>query len=561
MNIPNNFLKIPIIVLAISHTAAIAQEAPDLVLVNGKVVTVDDYFSIEEAVAIRGDRILAVGSDEEIRDLAGTGSEVLDLGGRTVIPGLIDNHNHVIRATEYWPNEARLDGVTDRTLALSQLEAKAAELPSGDWLMTLGGWSESQFVGDRSEFSLDELDRIAPNRPAFIQSGYEHALVNTAWFEEMDIPLVATGDQEGFGAYVERDAGGRVTGKINGGFPMIEQAIQRFPDVSSERQASAIRAAFTYLNSIGLTAVYDPAGVGISRDSYQRLRAMADDSGLTVRIAHTLGGSTPRTEQDVRDLIAEIRSNRPFQGDVMLDLVAVGEIYYTPFHWDSSTRHTEPTAEDLALAKEILIAAAEGGWSLQTHATRPETIDHVLGLIEEVNEEQPMRALRWSLTHADAITAEQLERVRHLGMNIQLRSFAVMSDRAPLVEVLGDAAYDMPPLRLVQESGVAFGLGSDGTKAAQINPFVTLWWAVAGRALNGSELLRQTLTREEALIASTRSNAYLMYQEQNIGSIRPGLLADMLVLDRDYLTVPEDEIKEIKPVATIVGGQVVYGSL
>ena len=146
-------------------------------------------------------------------------------------------------------------------------------------------------------------------------------------------------------------------------------------------------------------------------------------------------------------------------------------------------------------------------------------------------------------------------------MNLQLRSFAAMYDRTPVVEALGDSAYHMPPLRLVQDSGVAYGLGSDGTKAAQINPFVTLWWAVTGKAVNGSTILRQTLTREEALIASTRSNAYLMYQEQNIGSIRAGFLADMVVLDRDYLTVPEDEIKAIRPVATIVGGRVVYGSL
>ena len=555
------FLSIPAVAIVLLHTAAIAQEEPDVILINGKVVTVDDYFSIREAIAIRGDRIAAVGSDEEIRDLAGPESEVIDLGGRTVIPGLIDNHNHVIRATEYWPNEARLDGISNRDDALGRLEAKAVELPASDWLMTLGGWSEGQFTGDRSEFTLEELDRIAPNRPAFIQSGYEHALVNTAWFQQMGIPLVASGEQQGFEAYVDRDESGRVTGKVDGGFPMIEQAIQRFPVVPAEKQSSAIRAAFNYLNSLGLTAVYDPAGVGIKTESYERLRAMADASGLSVRIAHTLGGSTPRTEDDVRDLVAEIRSTRPFQGDVMLDLVAVGEIYYAPFHWDSSTRATNPSAYDIALAKEILIAAAQGGWSVQTHATRPETIDHVLNLIEEVNEEHPMRALRWSLTHADAITAEQLERVRQLGMNIQLRSFAVMSDREPILEVLGESAYHMPPLRLVQDSGVAFGLGTDGTKAAQINPFVTLWWAVTGKALNGSTILRETLTREEALIASTRSNAYLMYQEQNIGSIRSGNLADMVVLDRDYLTVPEDEIKNIRSVATIVGGRIVYGNL
>jgi predicted amidohydrolase YtcJ len=560
LNTSKIFRSIPVLAIALCHSV-VAQEAPDVILVNGKVVTVDDYFSISEAVAIRGDRILAVGSDEEIRALAGGDSEVLDLGGRTVLPGLIDNHNHVIRATEYWPNEARLDGVTSRDAALALLAAKAEELPAGDWLMALGGWSEGQFAGNRSEFTLEELDEIAPDRPAFIQSGYEHALVNTAWFQEMEIPLTTTAEQEGFEAYVERDGSGRVTGKVNGGFPMIEQAIERFPVVPAEQQASAIRASFSYLNSLGLTAVYDPAGVGISRESYQRLRTMADSSGLSVRIAHTLGGSTPRTEDDVRALIAEIRANRPFQGDVMLDLVAVGEIYYTPFHWDSSTRATDPSDYDVALAKEILIAAAEGGWSVQTHATRPETIGHLLDLIDEVNEEQPIRGLRWSVTHADAITAEQLERVRHLGMNLQLRSFAAMYDRTPVVEVLGDSAYDMPPLRLVQDSGVAFGLGSDGTKAAQINPFVTLWWAVTGKAVNGSTILHQTLTREEALIASTRSNAYLMYQEQNIGSIRSGFLADMVVLDRDYLTVPEDEIKDIRPVATIVGGRIVYGGL
>ena len=122
-------------------------------------------------------------------------------------------------------------------------------------------------------------------------------------------------------------------------------------------------------------------------------------------------------------------------------------------------------------------------------------------------------------------------------------------------------ALRMPPLRLVQDSGVPYGLGTDGTKAGQIDPFVTLWWAVTGKALNGETVLTETLTREEALIAHTRNNAYIMFQEANLGSIAPGLLADMLVLDRDYLTVPADQIHSIRPVATLVGGRVVYGSL
>jgi predicted amidohydrolase YtcJ len=179
----------------------------------------------------------------------------------------------------------------------------------------------------------------------------------------------------------------------------------------------------------------------------------------------------------------------------------------------------------------------------------------------DINEEYPLRQLRWSITHADNIGASQIERARHLGMNLQMRSISVLGDRQPVIDKFGDAAFDMPPMRLVQDSGIPFGLGTDGTKANQIAPFVTLWWAVTGRALSGESVMRQTLTREEALIAHSRSNAYLMFQEANLGSIKPGLLADMLVLDRDYLTVPEDQIKDIRPVATIVGGRLVSGEL
>jgi predicted amidohydrolase YtcJ len=553
------------IVNIFSLSFSAAQVAPERVLLNGKIATVDDFFSIQEAVALQGERILAVGSNEDMESLAGPDTEIVDLGGKTVIPGLIDDHNHVVRATEYWPNEARLDGVTTRGEALQILQEKAASLAPGEWLMSLGGWSEVQFAGDRSDFTLEELDAVAPDRPAFIQSVYHHAFGNTAWFEAMGIPLVARdGEQEGsteFGDSVLRDANGRVTGRLNGGFPMIELALQSFPEVSSEQQTDAIVTAFEYLNSIGLTTVYDPAGVGIRRESYTRLREIADNQGLTVRIFHTLGGSMPRTPQDARDLILEIQSSRPFQGDAFVDLIAVGEIWFAPFHWDSTLGSTEPTVDDTSWARQIMIAAAEGGWSLQTHATQPTTIDHVLDLITQVNSVQPMRQLRWSIAHADNITAEQLDRARHLGMNILLRSNMVMNDRQPVFDAFGDAAYDMPPLRMIQDSGVTYGLGTDGTKAAQINPFVTLWWAVTGKALNGDVIQHQTLTREEALIAHTRGNALAMFQEQNLGAIKPGLLADMLVLDRDYLTVPADEIKDIRPITTIVGGQVVYGEL
>jgi predicted amidohydrolase YtcJ len=544
-----------------------AQEAPDTVLLNGKIVTVDDYFSIEEAVAISGERIVAVGTDAAVRALAGPGTIVVDLDGRTVIPGLIDNHNHIIRATEYWPNEARLDGVTNRFEALALLEAKAESLPEGEWLMALGGWTEAQFIGNRADFTLEELDEISPGRPAFIQSTYDHAFANTPWFDAMQIPVLASRAERdaatGLAAYVMRDETGRATGRLNGGMPMIRLAIAGFPEVTADKQADAIRQALTYLNGIGLTSIYDPGGVGIRGESYGRLRGMADNEGLTVRMFHTLGGGAPDTPEAAAAVVADIAASRPFQGDHIMDLLAVGEIYYAPFHWDSLFEPRRPVGQDLDAGRQILTAAAEGGWSVQTHASQPETIDLLLDVMEDINTEFPLRQLRWSITHADLVGREQIERMRHLGMNLQMRSISVTAQprRYRLLEEMGDAGLDVPPLRMIEESGIPWGLGTDGTKAAQINPFITLWWAVTGLALNGDQVMRQTLTREEALIAHTRSNAYLMFQEGNLGAIKPGLLADMLVLDRDYLTVPVQEIKEILPDATIVGGRVVLGSL
>ena len=304
--------------------------------------------------------------------------------------------------------------------------------------------------------------------------------------------------------------------------------------------------------------------MGIRRESYPRLRALSADTGLTVRIFHTLSrGVVPSTPEEARDLVEEIRASKPFQGDDRIDQIAIGESYYAPFHRDSLFTATNPTAEDLAAGRSILAAAAEGGWSAQTHSSQRETIDTLLDVITEINEIYPLRQLRWSITHADLIGRTQIERMRHLGMNLQMRSISVLNQprRGTLLEEMGEAGYHVPPLRMIQDSGIPWGLGTDGTKASQINPFVTLWWAVTGLALNGDTVLRETITREEALIAHTRSNAYLMFQEANIGAIRPGLMADMLVLDRDYLTVPESEIKEILPVATIVGGQVVSGAL
>jgi predicted amidohydrolase YtcJ len=517
-------------------------------------------------VAVADGKIIAVGSNAEALAAGGAGAEITDLGGATVIPGLIDNHNHFVRGTVHWRSEVRLDGVTSREEALGRLRDRVTALQAGAWLLTLGGWHTDQLHGDRSDLTLAELDAVAGDRPAFIQCGYSHAFGNTALLDALGIARAATagaGDAEPVPGVV-RDAAGRATGRINGGIRSLNAIAARFP-VPAGDPGAAVRSAAAYYNSIGLTTVFDPGGVGVPDSAYDHVAAVAGRGELTVRVFTTLGdAASAATPEQCHHILDRIRSSRPFQGNHWYDRLAVGEVFYGPFHWDHPGVPPVPGEEDVTAADEILGAAAEGGWPVQTHSVTGEGIDLVLSAYERAAGRRPIRALRWSVTHAEGITAGQVERARRLGVTLQIRSMGVMGGQEQAIAVYGAAAVRaMPPLRMIADSGLAWGLGTDGTKAAQVNPFVTLWWAVTGRGLGGEVAVDPalTLTREEALIAHTRSNAWLMFQEGYTGAIRPGLRADMLVLDRDYLTVAADEIKDIRPAATIVDGAVVYGAL
>lgn len=524
-----------------------------LALVNGKIVTVDERFSVASAVALDGDRITATGTSQQILAHAGPDAEVVDLGGRTVIPGLIDNHNHVVRATSHC--EVRLEGVRSRDAALAALRAGAAELPPGQWLLTLGGWHEEQWAGDRRELTRDELDAVAGDRPAFIQAQYDHAVANTAWLDAAGVSAagvsaagVSAAGISAAGASAADES--RATGRISGGLVALNRAAASFPP-PADREAAA-RRVLSWYNSLGLTTVFDPGGVGVAESSYDIIRDLAARGELTLRVLTTLGDSAGgRGAAHAAAFAEQIKQARPFTGDLTCDRIAVGEIYYAAFHWDHAASPPRPAEADIAAAQVILDAAAGAGWPVQTHSVTPEGLDLVFDAYERANRHRPIRPLRWSVTHAEGLTAAHLERARRLGVTVQLRSQGVIR-----------AATSAPaPLRLLRDSGLSWGLGTDGTRAAQINPFITLWWAVTGRSLGGDRILEAPLTREEALIAHTRSNAHLMFRENDLGALRPGLLADLLILDRDYLTVPADEIKDITPLVTMVGGRVVHGSL
>jgi predicted amidohydrolase YtcJ len=520
------------------------QPAPDVVLSNGKIITVDERFTIAQAVAIKGDRIVAVGTNQDIARLAGPDTKRVDLRGRAVTPGLIDNHMHLLRGGTTWQWEVRWDGVGSRKQALDMLRARAKESAPGEWVFNLGGWAIEQFADDKRPFTREELDQAVPNNPVLLQASYREAYLNSRALQMLGVPDTPSQDPA-----VVRDAAGKPTGRIlEAGF---RQLVGKLPNHPPAEVEGSTRGMIKDLNKMGLTAF---GSAGCEADVLPIYRKFADQGQLNVRVFCI---TSPGGQGD--QLLTRIGQMKLFQGDNYIDQTFYGESVFGPLHDPMFVVKSDPKPDQLAQWRRIATEIAKAGLPLHVHANLTNTIDAFLDQIEQIHKEYPIKNLRWTLAHVNQLNASHLERMQKLGMYAAVHPWAVINGGINQA-VFGDAAYDMAALNTIQKSGVMWGFGSDGTRANQINPFVTLAWAVTGKMVGGTQALRptQTIGREDALIAFTRRNAYFVFQENNLGSIQPGKLADLVVLDRDYLTVPVDQIKDIKSVMTMVGGRIVY---
>ncbi len=541
-------LAVGSVLLAMGVGAAVhaQQPAPDLVLSNGKIITVDERFSIAQAVAIKGDRIVAVGSNQDITRLAGPGTRRIDLRGRAVTPGLIDNHMHLLRAGTTWQYEVRLDGVETRKRALDLVRARAAATTQGEWIYTLGGWAIEQFADDKKPFTREELDQAAPNNPVLLQASYREAFLNSRALQ-----LLGVNDAAAQNAAIVKDAAGKPTGRVlEAGF---RQLVGKLPTASGPDIEASTRLMMKDLNRMGLTAF---GSAGCEADVLPTFRKLADQGQLSVRVGCI---TSPAGGGNLDQLLPRIGQMKLFQGDNWIDSIFYGESVFGPLHDPMFIPKSDPKPDQLATWRRIATEIAKAHLPLHVHANLTDTIDAFLDQIEQINKEYPIRNLRWTLAHVNQLNASHLERMKKLGMYAAVHPWAVINGGINQA-VFGDAALDMAQLSTIQNSGIMWGFGSDGSRANQIQPFTTLWWAVTGKMVGGTRALREsnTISREDALIAHTRRNAFFLFQEDNLGSIQPGKLADLAVLDRDYLTVPVDQIKDIKSVMTIVGGRVVY---
>lgn len=501
----------------------------DTVLINGKILTVDNDFSVAQAVAIEGDRIVAVGDTGTVSERIGNATRVIELQGRTVIPGLIDNHMHFIRAAQRWHLQARIDGVNSRAEALEIIAAKAASMEPGEWLMVQGGWSESQFADGEGGFTLEELDAAAPENPLFLQVIYTTVYANS-------LALEAVGVSPEEGAH-------HMGPPLISPQPPYGLLNEQMPAVSEEQIAQNLLDFIAVLNAAGVTSVYD---VGRPPEGdIDLVRRMSADGPLPIRVWHTLKYEA-YDPQGADAAIELIRNSTPNSTDDYLGLLGLGEHIYLPF-FDLPPTETEYGDDVFEPLMKVATAAAEQGFPVHEHTMKEQTIRPFLDRLEMLNASIPLAPLRWSLAHVLTISDESIERARDLGLTAAVHSVS-MHMPPPL----------QPPMRSLQDSGIVWGLGTDATIVAHYQPFITLGWAVTGKSINGKSINDEPVTREEALIAHTLNNAYLLFKEDDLGSIEAGKLADLVVLDRDYMIVPADDIFDIKPLLTMVGGRVVF---
>jgi len=527
---------------------AAAQRA-DTLLVNGKVVTLDARNSVRQALAVRDGRIAATGSNEEIRKLAGRGTRVIDLGGRTVIPGMIDSHLHGIRAGQTFGTEVNWIGAASIDEALARIRGAARSKPAGQWIVVAGGWTEQQFKEKRRPTQA-ELIAAAPNHPVYIQLFYQWVLLNPPGLKALNISSDA---DLTLGAKLERDAAGNLTGGIVGGAFAISAVFDRLPQPTLDQQAEGSRKFFRELNRLGLTGFADAGGRNLYAKDYQAVFRVWQDKKLTVRIAYSFFPQKAGTELEEFQALTQLMPMG--LGDDLLRFNGIGELVTLGMY-----NNDKPTDKDKEEFYRAAKWAAERRMALQIHWENDSSVGEALSVFERLNKEVPITALRWFIAHLNNVTEKNLQRMKDLGIGWAMQDATYYSADRYLKAEGAEGLRRTPPIKTGMKMGVNIGMGTDAHRVASYNPMVALRWlidgkSVAGMATRGPE---QLLSREEALRLYTLGSAWFVQDEARRGSLVPGKFADLAVLSRDYLTVPVEQISELESVLTMVGGKVVY---
>jgi predicted amidohydrolase YtcJ len=540
----------------VDFARSLAVKAPaDLVLRGGKIVTLDGNFSIREAVAIRDRHFITVGSNREMRPLIGPQTRVIELAGRTVIPGLIDGHMNATLAGLSWDAELHWERTRSLAEAMNQVAAATKAKPAGNWILVAGGWTPMQFAEQRFP-SRAELDQVAPDHPVYVQYMGEGALLNSTGLRAAGIEP-ATADPPG-GRFEHDPKTRELTGWLKG-MAAWKYVYDKIPRLSLDQIRQSLKNCFYELSRSGVTSINDFQPSDVSFAHRRLLSDMARTGDLPLRINfYLIPGASVEVTEYFKTAVDEIKTlaqneNFRFAGFSGPALPGIDDYVLSGAASHSLTRQDEERLR--ASARSF----AESGYNFHLYVGSDERLSRLLDILEQMESSKPLVPRRIGFTGIELATPDILARIKKIGAGITVDDrFALTGDRS--AEHSGVEKSRPAPLNTIVQSGIPLGAGTSAFQSGNFSPMLSLWWLITGKTVTGS-ILRgpsENLTRQQALRAHTIGNAWFTAEEGRKGSIEVDKVADLTVLSADYLTIPEEKIPALESILTIVGGRVVY---
>ncbi|MFP3559084.1 amidohydrolase [Paraburkholderia sp. SIMBA_049] len=534
---------------------------PDLILYNGRVTTLDRSNPTATAVAIKDGKFVAVGTDVVVLLLAGSSTRVIDLKGRRVLPGLIDNHIHIIRGGLNFNMELRWDGVRSLATAMDMLREQVAVTPAPQWVRVVGGFTEHQFDEKRLP-TIEELNAVAPDTPVFILHLYDRALLNAA---ALRVVGYTKDTPEPPGGQIVRDSAGNPTGLLlaQPNASILYATLAKGPKLPFEYQLNSTRHFMRELNRLGVTGAIDAGGGSQNYpDDYEVIQKLSEEGQLTIRLAYNLFTQKPKAEKE--DFLNWTKTSKYKQGDDYFRHNGAGEmlVFSAADFEDFRVARPEMPPQMEGELEEVVRVLAENRWPWRMHATYDETISRALDVFEKVNRDVPLAGINWFFDHAETISEKSMDRVAALGGGVAVQHRMAYQGEYFVERYGAKAAEATPPVAKMLEKGIRTSSGTDATRVASYNPWVSLSWLVTGKTVGGLRIYpqRNCLDRETALRMWTENVTWFSNEEGKKGRIEAGQFADLIVPDRDFFACAEDEIADTTSLLTVVGGKVVYGT-
>lgn len=550
---------IVLIAACLLEASAVGAQTPaSLIIRHARIFTQNDSMPEAEAIAVDGNVIRAVGTSAEVMKYKDANTREIDAGGRTLIPGLSDSHLHVIRTGRFYNLELRWDGVKTLSRALQMLKEQAARTPKGQWVRVVGGWNKYQFQEKRLP-TLEEINAATGNVPCFILYLYDHAYLNRAGIRALGYDTLPPSAPQGL---LERDDAGHPTGLLvaEPNAYILYYTLSRLPSLDTAATLNSTRQFMWELNRLGLTSVLD-AGGGFQNfpEDYWAADSLNKLGQLTLRMPYYLFVQKAGRElADFKQWMSEVE----LRHDSSYGVEGGGEnlvMSAADFEKFASPRPELSPQMDGEL-KVVLTQLMSKRWPFRLHATYDQSISRFLTVIEEVNRQYPINGIPWIIDHAETVSEQNLERIHALGGSIAIQDRMAFQGEIFIDRYGMSAAGHAPPIGTIRKLGIPVGMGTDGTRVSSFNPWIGLYWLVTGKTIGGTEHLSSDnrLSRADALSLFTSGSASLVHEDGFRGKLKEGYLADFTLLDKDYFSIPEEEIKSISAVLTVVDGKIVW---